>query len=267
MLAAAVVAAAVAGAASAAADWDPTNRGSNGVSVTVHQPGGPGAASEAGGSGGVRCTYTKDTAPWPRGGAPDPHAGEPGAYYTSTCATGPLSSVVVFNLWVPVGAPAAAPAVLAQTARRYLPLPAPGIHVNPPADADQYVNLPSWLWADAATWGARSATASMPNEQATVVARPVSVIWTMGDGATVVCRGPGTPYDPARPPAAQRTGCAHTYRRSSAGQPGERFAVTATTTWAVTWTASGVVAASGTLPPLLRTSTTTLRVAEAQAVN
>jgi hypothetical protein len=95
---------------------------------------------------------------------------------------------------------------------------------------------------------------------------PVTVTWTMGDGSQVVCRGPGTPYtegDPARPSPT----CSHTYPRSSARQPGLRYPVTATTTWRITWTATGVVSASGTLPPLLRTSTTTLRVAEAQTVN
>ena len=83
----------------------------------------------------------------------------------------------------------------------------------------------------------------------------------------MTCRGPGVAYDTRRPPADQHTTCSYTYRRSSAGQPGERYPVTATTTWAITWTATGVVAASGTLPPLLRTSQTALRVAEAEAIN
>jgi hypothetical protein len=171
------------------------------------------------------------------------------------------------NLFVPANRPAVAPATLARMAYRYLPLPPPGIRVNPPADRDQLVNLESWLWVEPATWGMRSATASVPNESATVTAVPVSVTWTMGDGGQVTCRGPGVPYDTRRPPTDQHTNCSYTYRRSSAGQPGERYPVTATTTWAITWTATGVVAASGTLPPLLRTSQTSLRVAEAEAIN
>jgi hypothetical protein len=256
--------AALLGGGPARAEWNPTDPGTGGVSVTVYQPAGPGASSQAGGSSAVRCTYTKDTGPVVAG---DPHADEQGTYYTASCVTGPLSGFVVFNLWVPAGQPAVAPGILAQVARRYLPLPPPAIHTNPPATTDQLVNLASWLWADPATWGQRRATASVPNESATVVATPVSVTWTMGDGGKVTCRGPGTPYDPARPPDGQRTDCAYTYRRSSAGQPGERYAVSATTTWALRWTATGAVTTSGTLPPLLRTSTTTLRVAEAQAIN
>lgn len=269
--AAAMLAATVFGTNPAWAEWNPTDRGTGGVSVTVHQAGGPGAYSEAGGNSGVRCTYIKDTDRTalgsPRAGDPgDPHFGEAGAYYTVRCITGPLSQLVIFNLWVPANRPAVAPQTLAQVARRYLPLPLPIIHTNPPASVDQVVNVPTWLWVDPATWGVRTATASVPNESATVTATPVSVTWTMGDGSRVVCRGPGTPYaggDPARP----SPDCGHTYRQSSAGQPGLRYPVTATTTWRITWVASGVVAASGSLAPLLRTATTSLRVAEAQTVN
>jgi hypothetical protein len=251
-----------------AGDWNPTSRGTGGVAVTVHRAGTPGADSAAGGNSGVTCKYVKDTSPWPEG-VTDPHAGAQGAYYTSICHSGPISYqniVVSFNLWVPDSQPAVAPAVLAQTARRYLPLPAPGIRTSPAVSVDQVVNVPTWLWVDPATWGPRSATASVPNETATVTATPVSVTWTLGDGSRVVCHGPGTPYtggDPARP----SPDCGHLYRRSSAGQPGLRYPVTATTSWRISWVASGVVAASGSLAPLARTATTTLRVAEAQTVN
>ena len=256
-------------AGGASADgWNPAKRQPGGVSVTVSQPGGPGAYSEAGGSTGIRCRYK----PYPKGfippsipiGQPDPHAGEAGTWYASICTNG--IELWLGDLWVPVSRPAVAPIVLAQLARRYLPLPPPGIQSSPATTTDQVTNVPTWLWIDPATWGVRTATASVPNESATVTATPVSVTWTMGDGSTVVCRGPGTPYsggDPARP----SPDCGHTYRQSSAGQPGLRYPVTATTTWRITWVASGVVAASGSLAPLLRTATTSLRVAEAQTVN
>jgi hypothetical protein len=256
-------------ASGASADgWNPAKRQPTGVSVTVSQPGGPGAYSEAGGGSGIRCRYK----PYPKGfippsipiGHPDPHAGEAGTWYASICSDG--TQLWLGDLWVPASRPAVSPIVLAQMARRYLPLPPPGIQTSPAASSDQIVNVPTWLWVDPATWGPRSATASVPNESATATAVPVTVTWTMGDGSQVVCRGPGTPYtegDPARPSPT----CGHTYLRSSARQPSLRYPVTATTTWRITWTATGVVSASGTLPPLLRTSTTTLRVAEAQTVN
>ena len=233
-----------------------------GVSVAVSQSGGPGGISEAGGTSGISCKYAQEELPTD---GDISHQGEDGQWYAYICGDG--ANLWLGNLWVPAAQPAVSPATLAQMARRYLPLPAPGIRVNPPPDRDQLVNLDSWLWIDPATWGQRSATASVPNESATVVATPVSVTWTMGDGGQVICRGPGVAYNPARSPESQHTNCSYTYRHSSAGQPGERYAVTATTTWALTWTATGVVSASGTLPALLRTSQTTLRVAEAQAIN
>jgi hypothetical protein len=279
-----IVAVVLLGAGSASAGWDPTERRPGGVAVAVHQAGGPGAYSVAGGSSGIACRYSRY--PKLKGfvppsipiGTPDPHAGEPGAWYASICTDG--IELWLGDLWVPANQPAVAPAVLAQLARRYLPLPPPSIQTSPAATTDQVTsiqtspaattdqvtNVPTWLWVDPATWGVRTATASVPNESATVTATPVSVTWTMGDGSRVVCRGPGTPYaggDPARP----SPDCGHTYRQSSARQPGLRYPVTATTSWRITWVASGVVAASGSLAPLLRTATTTLRVAEAQTVN
>jgi hypothetical protein len=232
-----------------------------GVSVTVRQAGGPGTYSEAGGNSGISCKYVKEDLPTD---GDISHQGEAGQWYGYICGDG--TNLWLGNLWVPASQPAVAPIVLAQLARRYLPLPPPGIQSSPATTTDQVTNVPTWLWVAPATWGVRTATASVPNESATVTATPVSVTWTMGDGSRVVCRGPGTPYrggDPARP----SPDCGHTYRQSSARQPGLRYPVTATTTWRITWVASGVVAASGSLAPLLRTATTSLRVAEAQTVN
>jgi hypothetical protein len=232
-----------------------------GVSVTVSQAGGPGAYSEDGSGSGIACKYVKEDLPTD---GETSHQGEEGQWYAYWCGDG--VNLWLGNLWVPATVPAVAPATLAQMARRYLPLPPPAIQSSPATTTDQVTNVPTWLWTDPATWGVRTATASVHNESATVTATPVSVTWTTGDGSRVVCRGPGTPYsggDPARP----SPDCGHTYRQSSAGQPGLRYPVTATTTWRITWVASGVVAASSSLTPLLRTATTSLRVAEAQTVN
>ena len=259
-------------AGGASADWwNPTKRQPAGVSVTVAQPGGPGASNQAGTGGGRTCSYQKTNYPGDPGSElvnppSPPTPRQQGSWYFYECSdAGAPGGTATGITWVADGQPVVAPAVLAQTARRYLPLPAPGIRTSPAA-ADQVVNVPTWLWVDPATWGTRSATASVPNETATVTATPVRVTWTMGDGRRVVCAGPGTPYsagDPARP----SPDCGHVYRRSSAGQGGLAYPVAATTSWRISWVASGVVAASGTLAPLERTATTSLRVAEAQTVN
>jgi len=168
---------------------------------------------------------------------------------------------------VPAAGLVVTPEVLARQAARFLPLPAPAIRTSPAADLDQLVNLETWLWVDPASWGRRTATAAVPGLAVTVVATPTTVTWRPGDGTVRVCRGPGTAYDPARPPDAQRPSCAHTYRRSSVGQPAGRYRVTATTTWAIRWTASGAISAGGSLPPLERSAQTGLRVVEAEALN
>ncbi len=214
--------------------------GSGGVGISVGTDGGLGGAS--GSNGGGRCTYTLDTLPYP---PPVGSAPGSGRYYDTVC-----SGNMVGLVWVP------------NNRYRFLPLPVPQIRLNPPAGSAQLVSLPTWLWLDPATWGARSATASVPGLSATVTAVPVSVTWTMGDGGQVVCRGPGTPYDPKRPEAAQHPSCSYTYRHAA-----DAYQVTATTTWRVTWVAHGVPD-GGTLPPLARTSPATpLRVVEVQTIN
>ncbi len=86
----------------------------------------------------------------------------------------------------------------------------------------------------------------------------------MGDGSTVACSGPGTPYQAATDPKASSPDCGHVYLRSSAREPGQAFAVSATVQWTVSWSGAGQ---SGTFPNLTTTSATTFRVAESHALN
>ena len=162
--------------------------------------------------------------------------------------------------------PVVDPGVLAAEAHGRLVLPSPEIRLNPAPPRDQLVNLATWLWLDGSSWSSRSAQASVPGVSVTVSARPERVIWDMGDGHQVVCHGPGTPYDTTRPAAAQRTDCSHTYRRSSAGVPGEHYVITATVEWSAAWSVAGAPG-GGSLPLLRRSSSQPVRVAEAQAIN
>lgn len=184
----------------------------------------------------------------------------PGRFYREEC-NGDLLAVPFFPDRPPVD-----PAVLAAQAREFLPLAAPGINTSPPPGRDQLVNLATWLWLDASTFSTQTSTVGVPGVSVTVTAVPQNVKWDMGDGSTAVCNGPGTPYDPSRPAAAQSTDCSHTYRRSSAGQPGQVFRVTATTSYAVSSTVVGAPG-GGPLPAVERSSSVSLRLAEGQAVN
>jgi hypothetical protein len=206
---------------------------------------------------GVQCRYVPVDYQDP-GGQPS----GPGGWYMVLCSPDgkdPFSHGPVF---VPDGADAAVSAQeLSRIARARLRLPAPGIAASPAGE--QLVNLPTWLWLSGG-WVPVSATASVPGVSVTAVATPTSVVWSMGDGGTVRCDGPGTAFRVGVDPAAPSPDCGYTYRSSSAGQPTQAFPVAATVHWTVTWSGAGQ---SGTFPDLTTTSSTTVRVAEAQALN
>lgn len=201
--------------------------------------------------------------------AADPKSGESGAWYVYKCQAGGVRDAVYRPpIWIPDapqqggGAAQPTPAQLAQIARNQLRLPTPQIQANP--IDEQLVNLPTWLWLARGDWGAVSATASVPGVSVTAVARPTSVVWTMGDGSSVKCSGPGTPYGSRATPKNPSPDCGYTYQTSSAGQPDSAFAVSATVHWTVTWAGAGQ---TGVFPDMTTTSNADFRVAESQALN
>jgi len=200
----------------------------------------------------------------------EPKPGEPGAWYVYRCEAGGVRDALYRPpIWIPdgpqeaAGPPLPSPVQLAQVAREQLRLPALRIEASPAGE--QLVHLPTWLWLERGGWGAVSATASVPGVSVTAVARPTSVEWAMGDGSTVTCNGPGTPYGSgATDPKSASPDCGYTYGRSSAGQPGGTFAVSATVNWTVAWSGAGQ---SGVFPGLTTTSGAEFAVAESQALN
>jgi len=163
----------------------------------------------------------------------------------------------------PAGPPA--PGALAALAVRLLRIPAPVIRSSPSVNTLQLTRFPTWLWIDPAIWKPVSQTAAVPGERVTATATPVSVSWSMGDGTTVVCSGPGTPYSSRFSPASQSPDCGYTYQTSSAGKPNGAFPARVMITWNITYTATA--GPGGTLPPLFTTAATAFRVAESQAIN
>ena len=151
--------------------------------------------------------------------------------------------------------------LLVQEALRRLQLPAPAIRVNPTPPAAQLVFVPTWFWLDASSWGARSATASVPGLTVTATAKPTWVVWSTGDGGSETCNGPGSPWRDGTDPKAASPDCGHVYTQQS-GRGG--FGVSATVTWSVSWVGGGT---SGTEPALTSTSSTQLIVAESPTVN
>jgi hypothetical protein len=152
-------------------------------------------------------------------------------------------------------------AQLAARAVDRMALTGPAIRMSVPADRFATVGVPVWLWTEvsATTWGPNSATASVPGLSVTATAQAEQIVWDTGDGRTETCRNPGTAYYTG---GVVSPTCQHVYERASADQPNEAYAVTATTTWDVTWSGGGD---SGSLS-VTRTSTGSVRVGEVQVL-
>jgi hypothetical protein len=189
---------------------------------------------------------------------------QPGQWVFPVCAgPGVLNPMPPF--WVTGAQPPAAgviqvaPVVVAQQAAKQLGFGSPTIEMAPPDGSPQLVGVASWLWLAPGAWRTISASASAGPVTTTATATPSKVVWDMGDGQSVTCNGPGTPYSASDPNEA--TDCSYTWPG-----PGS-FTVTATVYWSVTWTATGA-AGGGNLgvqagPP----AQVQVTVAESQAIN
>ena len=116
-----------------------------------------------------------------------------------------------------------------------------GIVPEPGPDSMGIVGMPVWMWAadpGPSTVGPVTASASAGGITVTATARIDTIIWDMGDGHTVVCRGAGTAYAESSG-QAQSPDCGHVYTTSSSGMPGDTFTVTATSDWVITWAGAG----------------------------
>ena len=146
--------------------------------------------------------------------------------------------------------------VLVAEAEAQLVLALPDVATSPPRGGIQLVSVPVWFWVR--NFQPTGATAAIPGLSATITATPVRTTVVTGDGATVVCRGPGKAYDPGRSFKDQRSACSHPYLKHG------EVTLSATVTWAVSWAASD--GQSGVLPNQSRTTTFDLTIEEAQAV-
>ena len=174
------------------------------------------------------------------------------------------NGAVVFAEAVPEGE-AVDVAALAASARSQLEIEAPVPLGAPPLDRFNIVQLKSFLWLDPGWWVTYSATASAGRVSATAYASPVVAVWSMGDGtAPVVCEGPGVVFE--RGMDDGDTDCGHTYRVSSAGQPGNRFAVGVSVEFEVRWDSVNAAGAGGTLAPVERETVVAVEVGEIQAL-
>lgn len=128
-----------------------------------------------------------------------------------------------------------------------------------------YVGVPVWLWVnnpEPLTWGPYSETATLGGQTITATAQATSIRWQMGDGASTTCGNTGTPYNVGYGMTTSPT-CGYQYTSTSSRNPGDRFTVTATTNWTVTWTS---LAGPGGTINLTTNSAVDLEVNELQTV-
>ncbi|MEU2200610.1 hypothetical protein [Isoptericola sp. NPDC019482] len=159
----------------------------------------------------------------------------------------PLPIDVSVYIWLQNPPPAAAagpsPREVAEMAidKMHLQAIEIGIVPEPRPDHVGIVGQPVWMWAadpGPATVGPVTASASAGAITVTATAQIHRITWTMGDGATIECRGPGTPFTDASA-GTPSPDCGHVYKTSSAGRPGDKFTVTATSDWAIEWEGAG----------------------------
>ena len=162
----------------------------------------------------------------------------------------------MYDFWSATAPAGPDPAVLARQAISSMNLTAIRIGMVPETTPGSVgiIGLPVWLWVDrpdARTWGPITRRAAAGGSSVTATAKVSKVVWSMGDGATVVCHGPGTIYED-RFGKTSSPSCGHVYEEQGT------YMVRATSYWAVSWRGMG---ASGTIPLQLSRS---VQVVEAE---
>jgi hypothetical protein len=151
---------------------------------------------------------------------------------------------------------------LVQRALKQLQVSPPQIGMSPPSGKPSIVGVYDWLWVapTATSWGSQSVTAAVSGASVTATATATQVGWDMGNGEAVTCTTPGTPWvrgDPGNSPSD----CSYMYRQRGS------FRVTATTTFQVSWTGTGLASSARGSTTLHTSSSTPVAVHELQALN
>ncbi|MGW9452451.1 ATP/GTP-binding protein [Streptomyces sp. NPDC055632] len=250
------------------------------VDVPGSVPGGgktPIGGKGNGGSQGPRpkppeCTPAEKVDPQPPAGSDiwegqDPAKGA--VLYTRTCryfmADGSSTMITEPLVGGPGGpaVPVVDPAVLAQRAVDQMVLRPPAIGITPKPGGMGLVGMPVYLWTERGpeTYGPNVASASAGGITVTATAKVAKIVWQMGDGKTVTCTTPGTPYKAAYG-TKPSPDCGHRYAKPSVAGAGT-YHVVATSTWTIDWQAT--TGQSGQMTQT-RQSDVDIRVGELQAV-
>ncbi|WP_285788682.1 hypothetical protein [Micromonospora sp. NBRC 101691] len=188
-------------------------------------------------------------------------------WYTRTCINpgGGLGSAQEVELDAPppgFGAPPD-PEELAFRALASIDLLKPHIWVAPrKSQGPGLVGLPVWLWASPGPnyFGEISASASERGLTVRITAKVNQAVWNMGDGETVTCKVPGTPYSTTGPFAGQKSpdcGYDNGYRKAGT------YRISVTNHWVVEWEGGNE---SGTIPVTRTSDSAQIQINELQVV-
>lgn len=195
--------------------------------------------------------------------APKPGGDADGAWYTPSCLAG-VGTPVWFDA-PPAGTlPPPDPETLARRALAEITLGAPDLQIKPDPNGAGLVGLPVWLWVEkgSETWGPISNTAEERGLSVSITASVTSLTFDLGDGSPPIsCPTGGTPYPKGA--TGPSPDCGHVFTKSSRQQPGQKFTITATSSWTVEWTGGGE---TGTIGPEVRQATVGVRINELQVV-
>lgn len=222
----------------------------------------PGANGRSGGGSSVTCKYTAWHVDGQQNGGlefvdpasnPNDKPRGDGAYYLIECSDGYRDV-----LWIQgdIGQ-TVTPEELARQAYALIPIRPPKVLTAPPRGSDALVGLPHWFYLAEGEWRAKSKRLEVGAVWAEATATPTKMTVNVGDGKTVTCDGPGAAYDSSKRATQQRSTCSYRYLHPKAA-----YRASVTVTWNGTWRGSG--GTGGTLPPITRTVTFSIRVAEAR---
>ena len=139
------------------------------------------------------------------------------------------------------------------------------IGITPEQGKTGLLGLPTYLWVQnpgPKTLGPITDSATAGGITVTLTGKVDHVVWNMGDGTTVTCTGPGTPYQDSFGAAPSPT-CGHLYKHPSTSLPGGAYPIRVTAVWDIAWTGGGQ---NGVIPFEV-TSTGSVRIGEVQALN
>ena len=155
------------------------------------------------------------------------------------------------------------PTVLRDRARARVKPPAPVLSMAPTGDdrIPAIVQMPTWL-AVSGGWAPITETESEGAVTVSVTATPRAVLWTMGDGHSQSCGGPGVVWHSGLPEDA--TNCSYTYGVDSSGERDGRYHGSARVSWDFTWALNGTP--QGEFGTVGSTTPFTMRVGEIQVI-